>query len=202
MKKRKNVCCICGKEYSGYGNNAKPLKEGKCCDSCNKEYVIPYRLQIPNDNKRTAQESNTLKFKKNVTMKKVKIERTKDLFDEKTCQKMLNEVRGRGECHRNAVFMYCLLNNAEKNVKYVEGYLGPCGHVINSIERNGVTHYFDISQEWLIEKGIKKEFTDEFGVVYEQFGNVIMNKVLRERCSRLYKVKQLIFEDRKYYNAA
>lgn len=29
-------CCICGKEFEGYGNNPWPIKkEGKCCDSCN-----------------------------------------------------------------------------------------------------------------------------------------------------------------------
>ena len=133
---------------------------------------------------------------------KRKIERINDLFDKETCQIMLNEVKERGQCHRNAVFMYCLLRGVEKKVKYVEGYLGPCGHVINSIERNGVTHYFDISQEWMIEKGLKEEFIEEIEVIYEQFGHVIFNKVLREHMSRLYKVKQLIFEDRKYYNVA
>ena len=29
-------CCICYEEYKGYGNNALPLSEGRCCDKCNK----------------------------------------------------------------------------------------------------------------------------------------------------------------------
>lgn len=43
-KIEKNVCCICGREYEGYGNNASPLMyEGRCCDECN-ELVIQYRI--------------------------------------------------------------------------------------------------------------------------------------------------------------
>jgi len=29
------VCILCKKKYEGYGNNASPLKKGKCCDECN-----------------------------------------------------------------------------------------------------------------------------------------------------------------------
>ena len=138
----------------------------------------------------------------NTNVKRVKIERIKDLFDKETCQQMLNSVKGQGECHRNAVFMYTLLKNFENKVKYVEGYLGICGHVINSFERNGVTHYFDISQEWLINKGMKVEFNDEFDVIYEEFGNVIFKKVIKESRSRLYKVKKFIWLDTDYCQIA
>ena len=40
----KQVCCICGEEYKGYGNNAEPYKKGRCCDQCNRKFVIPSRL--------------------------------------------------------------------------------------------------------------------------------------------------------------
>ena len=40
----KQICCICGEEYEGYGNNAEPYKEGRCCDECNKKFVIPDRI--------------------------------------------------------------------------------------------------------------------------------------------------------------
>ena len=34
------VCCICGKKFSGKGNDPWPLKEeGRCCDECNKEVI-------------------------------------------------------------------------------------------------------------------------------------------------------------------
>lgn len=38
------TCCLCGKPYSGYGNNASPLKDGLCCDECNRKKVVPARL--------------------------------------------------------------------------------------------------------------------------------------------------------------
>lgn len=38
-------CVICGKPITGYGNNAQPVKDGKCCDKCNQEVVIPARIK-------------------------------------------------------------------------------------------------------------------------------------------------------------
>ena len=38
-------CAICNKEYEGYGNNADPIAQGRCCDACNSMYVIPARLK-------------------------------------------------------------------------------------------------------------------------------------------------------------
>lgn len=41
------VCCICGEEINGYGNNPYPVKEdGRCCDKCNATKVIPARLGV------------------------------------------------------------------------------------------------------------------------------------------------------------
>lgn len=37
-------CSICGKNYEGYGNNAQPVNDGRCCDKCNLETVIPRRI--------------------------------------------------------------------------------------------------------------------------------------------------------------
>lgn len=28
-------CCLCNNDIKGHGNNAEPLKKGKCCDECN-----------------------------------------------------------------------------------------------------------------------------------------------------------------------
>ena len=42
-----HICCICGKEYEGYGNNPEPIKDfssGSCCDDCNTNLVIPARM--------------------------------------------------------------------------------------------------------------------------------------------------------------
>lgn len=40
----KNICSICGKEYQGYGNNAQPVDDGRCCNDCNSRVVIPFRM--------------------------------------------------------------------------------------------------------------------------------------------------------------
>lgn len=42
-----HTCCICGKEFIGYGNNPDPVeKSGRCCDECNATVVIPERLKL------------------------------------------------------------------------------------------------------------------------------------------------------------
>ena len=38
-------CVICGKEYDGFGNNAEPVKKGRCCDECNARKVLPARIK-------------------------------------------------------------------------------------------------------------------------------------------------------------
>ena len=43
-------CCICGRPSLGYGNNPDPVRtEGRCCDSCNDQYVIPARMGMKID---------------------------------------------------------------------------------------------------------------------------------------------------------
>ncbi len=37
-------CSICKFPYTGYGNNAAPINDGRCCDACNLEKVIPDRI--------------------------------------------------------------------------------------------------------------------------------------------------------------
>ena len=48
-----NICAICGREYTGYGNNAYPATIGYCCDECNYTYVIPARLGMIDTDKPT-----------------------------------------------------------------------------------------------------------------------------------------------------
>lgn len=42
----KNVCCICGNEFSEHPNNAFPVKEGICCDKCNWTVVLESRIKL------------------------------------------------------------------------------------------------------------------------------------------------------------
>lgn len=38
-------CVICGKVFTGYGNNADPIADGECCDKCNSDVVVPARIE-------------------------------------------------------------------------------------------------------------------------------------------------------------
>ena len=42
--KETKICSICGKPYTGWGNNAYPVNNGRCCDHCNTTKVIPARF--------------------------------------------------------------------------------------------------------------------------------------------------------------
>lgn len=62
-RNEKKICCICGAEFEGWGNNPEGAmwktsegdivdydndfpynSEDRCCDECNERYVIPGRL--------------------------------------------------------------------------------------------------------------------------------------------------------------
>ena len=44
---KKNVCCICGRKFDGWGNNPWPIAEkGECCQACNFKHVIPARIAL------------------------------------------------------------------------------------------------------------------------------------------------------------
>jgi hypothetical protein len=38
-------CIICNKKITGLGNNARPLRNGICCDVCNLT-VVQYRIDL------------------------------------------------------------------------------------------------------------------------------------------------------------
>jgi len=42
----KTLCVICEEPIDGYGNNARPYAEGRCCDVCNVSWVIPMRIRL------------------------------------------------------------------------------------------------------------------------------------------------------------
>ena len=45
-------CCICNRpiEPDQYGwdegHNANPVKDGRCCDGCNRDVVVPHRMAL------------------------------------------------------------------------------------------------------------------------------------------------------------
>lgn len=42
--KELKTCSICQQDYIGWGNNAEPVNEGRCCDMCNSAIVVPARI--------------------------------------------------------------------------------------------------------------------------------------------------------------
>lgn len=44
-KEGKTVCCLCGEVLpeGDFGNNAQPVHDGRCCNYCNDNCVIPVR---------------------------------------------------------------------------------------------------------------------------------------------------------------
>lgn len=49
---KEQECVICHKPFEGYGNNAEPVAEGRCCDECNAKVVIPARIEEMNKYKK------------------------------------------------------------------------------------------------------------------------------------------------------
>ncbi len=49
----KKICVICEEEFTEFGNNARPVAAGRCCDRCNEDVVVPARIgAILGDNKK------------------------------------------------------------------------------------------------------------------------------------------------------
>jgi len=46
----KFICCLCGIEVEGYGNDPRPLpmkdENDECCDECNLAKVVPARINL------------------------------------------------------------------------------------------------------------------------------------------------------------
>ena len=39
-------CVICKDPVTGYGHNAQPVAEGRCCNTCNDTEVMPMRFNL------------------------------------------------------------------------------------------------------------------------------------------------------------
>ena len=57
VSEEKHICSICGEEYIGYGNNAQPVNDGRCCDECNRRTVIHIRVILMNSKGRSTEEN-------------------------------------------------------------------------------------------------------------------------------------------------
>ena len=39
------ACSICGGAIVGFGNDAQPINDGRCCDQCYTRHVVPERAR-------------------------------------------------------------------------------------------------------------------------------------------------------------
>ena len=46
-------CSICNEKIEGFGNNAQPINNGRCCNECNTLVIIERIKEMSNDNKGT-----------------------------------------------------------------------------------------------------------------------------------------------------
>lgn len=44
--KLNQVCSICGGSFIGKGFNSQPLEIGRCCNTCNFEKVLPFKIMF------------------------------------------------------------------------------------------------------------------------------------------------------------
>ena len=40
------LCVLCNEKIEGFGNNAQPLMDGKCCDKCNVKVIAERTKQV------------------------------------------------------------------------------------------------------------------------------------------------------------
>ena len=45
----KYTCVTCKKKTTGHGNSAQPFANGRCCDNCNIQVVVPEKFRDLND---------------------------------------------------------------------------------------------------------------------------------------------------------
>jgi hypothetical protein len=46
MQMPENVCSICNRPFTGFGNNAQPVAGGRCCYECTTYVVIPEKIRL------------------------------------------------------------------------------------------------------------------------------------------------------------
>jgi len=62
---KKFICILCDKECFGYGNNAMPLANGRCCNRCNGKVILARlnQMQKHKEIKVKPEDTKPMKFK-------------------------------------------------------------------------------------------------------------------------------------------
>lgn len=125
-------CCICGEEIAGYGNNAAPYKEGKCCDACNLKFVIPARLASAGH---TLKESLTEAIKPYALAKDFATVEAKIEFNKKWTSSLNNGTDKINSCVGSSFTIHYTINGREqkwlsKTVKVKQFFIGRASNEI------------------------------------------------------------------------
>lgn len=152
--KATHTCCICGKEFEGYGNNPSPIMDnGRCCDECDRTVVKPARILF--GRKRDVPQFSGLNESEVV---KVMVYPAKKVLTEEE----LNN------CHRDPSSAYnaCFNTLVREGTSYVEGYIPYNGGRLMlpfAVNKTPDGRYFDSSsaQEEPFEFFVKREYTKE-----------------------------------------
>ncbi len=153
QEKERHTCCICGKEFEGYGNNASPVMDnGCCCDECNRNVVKPARIL---SEAHSIQENSRLK---ETDVEKVMVYPAKDVLTEDESNSCYKD----SSCTYNA----CFNTLVREGTTYVEGYIPYDGGRLMlpfAVNKTSDGKYFDSS----LAKGepfefyVKREYTKE-----------------------------------------
>lgn len=61
LEDREYDCVLCGKHFTGWGNDPWPVAEdGRCCDKCNMEKVLPARINLMKSHKNESLEERVI----------------------------------------------------------------------------------------------------------------------------------------------
>ena len=149
-----HTCCICGKKFKGYGNNPFPVvNNGRCCDKCNSNVVIPAKMQFG----KKSDDSQFSGLNENDVVK-VTVYPARDVLN---IQELL-------DCYSRPSSAYnsCFNTLVRKGTTYVEGYI-PFGNgrllMPFAVNKTSDGRYFDTSleQDEPFEFFVKREYSKE-----------------------------------------
>lgn len=121
----KMKCCICKKEFEGFGNNPFPIAGAKCCDLCNSKIVIPLRLFYHSLDKQNVA----------LLIKEKELELIKPKNKYFTLKELQNAVSGHIELIGSKIPRYLVVCNEEGLLK--ELYWNDLAHLIFDYELVG-----------------------------------------------------------------
>ena len=157
-EEKKDKCVVCGKEIQGYGNNAEPLKKGRCCDKCNAKVILA-RLKGVTDLKEDFSSNmpywlyNTLKSQYGRTLRDNLLRKGINLSNVKVTVRSVPSSAEYKQLTANNVLPILLLDH---NTVYIPGINNDETYEINGRYR----HLGNVSIETLLSKATSFGYID------------------------------------------